>query len=36
VLSVSMGAWFRQHWNRYIDPTLARRLKRTGARMAAM
>jgi hypothetical protein len=36
VLSVSMGAWFRQWWNRYVDPALARRLKRTGERMAAM
>ena len=30
VLSVSMGAWFRQHWNRLVDPALARRLERTG------
>jgi hypothetical protein len=36
VLSVSMGAWFRQWWNRFVDPALARRLKRTGERMAAM
>jgi Protein of unknown function (DUF3631) len=36
VLSVSMGAWFRQWWNRYVDPALARRLKRTTERMAAM
>jgi hypothetical protein len=34
VLSVSMGAWFRQHWNRYIDPALARQLGRTGRAMA--
>jgi hypothetical protein len=36
VLSVSMGAWFRQWWNRFVDPALACRLKRTGERMAAM
>ena len=33
VLSVSMGAWFRQHWNRHIDPALARRLRRPRERM---
>src|SRR5215210_3193282 len=33
VLSVSMGAWFRQHWNRHIDPALARRLRQTSAIM---
>jgi hypothetical protein len=36
MLSVSMGAWFRQWWNRFVDPALARRLKRIGERMAAM
>ena len=36
VLAVSMAAWFRQFWNRHIDAALARRLKRTGERMAAM
>jgi hypothetical protein len=29
-----MGAWFRQWWNRYIDPALARQLGRTGRAMA--
>jgi hypothetical protein len=33
VLSVSMAAWFRQWGNRYIDPALARRLRRTSAMM---
>ena len=33
VLSVSMGAWFRQWYNRHTDPTLARRLRQTGARL---
>ena len=33
VLAVSMAAWFRQHWNRYTDPGLARRLRRTSAIM---
>jgi hypothetical protein len=36
VLAVSMGAWFRQWHNRHTDPALARRLRHTGARMAAM
>jgi hypothetical protein len=34
VLSVSMAAWFRQWWNRRIDPALARRLRHTGRMMA--
>src|SRR5215210_4692146 len=33
VLAVSMAAWFRQYWNRHIDPALARRLRHTTARM---
>jgi len=33
VLAVSMAAWFRQYWNRHIDPALARRLRRTSAIM---
>jgi hypothetical protein len=33
VLAVSMACWFRQWWNRYIDPALARRLRRTSAAM---
>lgn len=33
VLSVSMGAWFRQFYNRHTDPALARRLRQTGAGM---
>jgi hypothetical protein len=36
VLAVSMAAWFRQYWNRYLDAGLARRLKRTAERMVAM
>jgi hypothetical protein len=28
-----MAAWFRQWWNRHIDPALARRLRRTSAAM---
>ena len=31
VLAVSMAAWFRQYWNRHVDPELARRLRRTNA-----
>jgi hypothetical protein len=34
VLSVSMAAWFRQWWNRRINPALARRLRHTGRMMA--
>jgi hypothetical protein len=33
VLAVSMACWFRQWWNRYIDPALARRLRQTSAVM---
>jgi hypothetical protein len=33
VLAVSMGAWFRQWWNRHIDPALARRLRQARAMM---
>ena len=33
VLAVSISAWFRQYWNRYTDPGLARR-RRLRARMA--
>jgi hypothetical protein len=33
VLAVSMAAWFRQHWNRRVDPELARRLRQTSAIM---
>jgi hypothetical protein len=33
VLAVSMAAWFRQWWNRYIDPVLACRLRQTSAVM---
>jgi hypothetical protein len=33
VLAVSMAAWFRQYWNRYIDTGLARVLRQTNAMM---
>jgi hypothetical protein len=33
VLAVSMAAWFRQYWNRYVDVELARRLRQTNAMM---
>jgi hypothetical protein len=33
VLAVSMAAWFRQWWNRHIDPAHARRLRQTNAVM---
>jgi hypothetical protein len=33
LLSVSMGAWFRQWYNCHTDPALARRLRQTGARL---
>ena len=33
VLAVSMAAWFRQYWNRYLDAGLPGRLKRTNAVM---
>ena len=33
VLAVSMAAWFRQYWNREVDPELARRLGQTSGMM---
>jgi hypothetical protein len=36
VLAVSMAAWFRQHWNRHVDPELARRLRQTSATMGVV
>jgi hypothetical protein len=33
VLAVSMGAWFRQFYNRHTDPALARRFRKTSGRM---
>src|SRR5215210_1860972 len=33
VLAVSMAAWFRQWWNRYVDAGLPHRLRRTSAMM---
>lgn len=36
VLSVAMGAWFRQFWNRHTDVALAKRLRRTKQRQGAM
>jgi len=33
VLAVSMAAWFRQYWNRYLDAGLPGRLRRTQAMM---
>jgi hypothetical protein len=33
VLAVSMAAWFRQYWNRYMDTGLARRLRQTSKMM---
>jgi hypothetical protein len=33
VLAVSIAAWFRQYWNRYLDAGLRDRLKRTSAMM---
>jgi hypothetical protein len=33
VLAVSMAAWFRQYWNRDVDPELARRLRQTSGMM---
>ena len=33
VLAVSMAAWFRQYWNRYLDTGLARRLRKSSAIM---
>jgi hypothetical protein len=33
VLAVSMAAWFRQHWNRHVDPAFARRLGQSNAMM---
>jgi hypothetical protein len=36
VLSVSMGAWFRQFYNRHIDTALARLFRRRTGRVMAM
>jgi hypothetical protein len=36
VLSVAMGAWFRQHWSRHTDISLARRLRVIEKRQGAM
>jgi hypothetical protein len=36
VLAVSMAAWFRQYWNRHVDPELARRLRKTSATMGVV
>jgi hypothetical protein len=36
VLAVSMACWFRQWYYRHTDPALARHLRRTAERMAAM
>jgi hypothetical protein len=36
VLAVSMACWFRQWYYRHTDPALARHLRRTGERVAAM
>jgi hypothetical protein len=36
VLSVAMGAWFRQFWSRHTDVAMARRLRKTKQRQGAM
>src|SRR5215210_1952899 len=36
VLAVSMAAWFRQYWNRYLDAGLPDRLKQTSATMGVV
>jgi hypothetical protein len=36
VLAVSMACWFRLWYYRHTDPALARHLRRTAERMAAM
>jgi hypothetical protein len=33
VLAVSMGAWFREWWNKHTDTALARRRRRTNQAM---